>query len=146
MSSGKWRPFCLGLNVLNVLKSALFLLQCYPLRRLKSVANFLSVSDICNTMLTCWVPVSFSADAISKIEQNFNVITWLFLQLYENMYSNCPGNNGVSDYVHFIFEITSGGVYLHHVNRLAIPSTTHHGAEGDRLSNCVRQPSHTAPW
>ena len=146
MSSGKWWPFCLGLNVLRVLKSALILLQFYSLRRVQVGSNVLVHQWYRQYCVDLLGPRFFfcSCDFQNWMKLRYDHL--IILQLYENIQSNCPANHRISDHVHIIFEITSCGVYLQHVNWLAIPSTTHHGTERNRISNCVRQPGHTTPW
>ena len=52
----------------------------------------------------------------------------------------------MSDDVHIKFIFARGDGFLQNVNWVAIPPTTHYDTQWDRLSDCVRQPGHTAPW
>ena len=51
----------------------------------------------------------------------------------------------MSDDVHMKFIFARGDGFLQNVNGVAIPPTTYYDTQWYRLSNCVWQPSHTAP-
>ena len=116
----------------------------------QSVATFFSVSDMDHASSTCRVRglycwyICYNLVKLQHNNTTFSV--FVILQLYEDGQSGSPVNHRVSDDVHLILIIPSVGGYLQHVNWFTIPSTTHHGAEWDQLSNCVGQPGHTAPW
>ena len=119
-------------------------------RGTQSVATFFSVSDMDHASSTyrvrglyCWY-ICYNLVKLQYHNTTFSV--FIILQLYEDSQSDSPVNHGVSDDVHLILIIPRVGGYLQHVNWFAIPSTTHHGAPRDRLSDCVGQPGHTAPW